>query len=39
MYGLKAIARTLKFNNNLNWLFNYTFCYSQLFKIKKNEIP
>lgn len=38
MYGLKATVQTIKLITNLNWLFNYTLCYSQLFKHKKMNI-
>jgi len=29
--GLKAKAQNFELITNLNWLFNYTLCYSQLF--------
>ena len=37
VYGLKAISQNFKLITNLNWLFNYTLCYSQLFNKRKNE--
>ena len=34
VYGLKAISHKIELITNLNWLFNYTFCYKPFLNIK-----